>query len=164
MIEVKSEVNQKKYELYKQMLCNLNVSINNGFYLQAVFIEYAMLEDRCSSIIRVTLGEKTLETNGLKWKGLDKKIEKIKNYVNNNTNDALIKKYLNDEILNKILEWKDIRNKMVHTLMIQFDAIDLKEDLKEIAIKGREIVREFKDIANKVKNRQKVLNAKKNKK
>ena len=164
MIEVKSEDNQKKYELYKQLLTNLNVSINKGFYFQAVFIEYAILEDRCSSIIRVTLGEKSLETDEFKRRGLDYKIGKIQKYVKNNCNDSFIKKYLNDDIFKKITDWKEKRNKMVHALMNQFNSDNLNEELKEITIEGREVVREFKDVANKVKNRQKVLNSKKRKK
>ena len=154
MIKNTTADNQKKYNLYKKMLANLNASINNEFFLQAVFIEYAILEDRCNSIIRVLLGEKPLESKSMQGCGIDKKINKIKNYVHNNTKDAWIKKFLNDDLLDRVLSWKNQRNKMVHSLMVQFDSEDIQTELMELAIAGRNIAKEFKNTAIKIKNHQ----------
>ena len=151
MIRVVTEENRKKYEMYKIMLGNLNRSIDKGYYLQAVFIEYAMLEDRANSIIRVLMGKQVLDALKERNAGLDKKICKIKNFVNNNSNDAWIKKFLNNNLLDSIIAWKDERNKIVHALMEQFSSQD---SLQGIAEEGKNLAREFKDVANKVKNHE----------
>ena len=44
--------NQQKYENYKEQFKRLNKALANGFHLEAMFIEYAVMEDRTESIIR----------------------------------------------------------------------------------------------------------------
>ena len=44
--------NQQKYENYKEQFKRLNRALANGFNLEAMFIEYAILEDRTESILR----------------------------------------------------------------------------------------------------------------
>ena len=39
-------LNQQKYENYKEQAIRLKKAINAKFYLEAVFIEYAIIEDR----------------------------------------------------------------------------------------------------------------------
>ena len=46
------EKNMEKYEVYKSMNENLSKAMRAGFYYQAIFIEYAIIEDRCSSVLR----------------------------------------------------------------------------------------------------------------
>lgn len=40
--------NIEKYEAYKAMKSNLTKAMKAGFYYQAIFIEYAIIEDRKS--------------------------------------------------------------------------------------------------------------------
>ena len=153
MAETNIENNQKKYILYKQMLGNMNISIRSGFYLQAVFIEYAILEDRCLTMVRVLWGDKTAESKEMNEKGLGCKLTKIKNYVEN-TKDAWIKKFLNEIFRNEIAEWKDLRNKVVHALMKQYNYEDFQKNLETIALRGRDLVNKVKDVTEKVKKHQ----------
>ena len=51
MAEITSE-NRLKYENYKEQFKRLNRALANGFNLEAMFIEYAILEDRTESILR----------------------------------------------------------------------------------------------------------------
>ena len=44
--------NQVKYENYREQFKRLNSALNNGFNLEAMFIEYAIMEDRTESILR----------------------------------------------------------------------------------------------------------------
>ena len=44
--------NMQKYENYKEQFKRLNRALANGFNLEAVFIEYAIMEDRTESILR----------------------------------------------------------------------------------------------------------------
>ena len=44
--------NQLKYENYKEQFQRLNSALKSGFNLEAMFIEYAIMEDRTESILR----------------------------------------------------------------------------------------------------------------
>ena len=43
--------NQQKYENYREQICRLNKALKDHFYLEAIFIEYAILEDRLEAIL-----------------------------------------------------------------------------------------------------------------
>ena len=43
--------NFQKYENYKAQMGRLNHAIKEHFFLEAMFIEYAIMEDRCESIL-----------------------------------------------------------------------------------------------------------------
>lgn len=44
--------NQLKYENYREQFKRLNSALRSGFNLEAMFIEYAIMEDRTESILR----------------------------------------------------------------------------------------------------------------
>ena len=44
--------NQQKYENYKEQTMRLKRAINSCFYLEKIFIEYAIIEDRLESVLR----------------------------------------------------------------------------------------------------------------
>ena len=44
--------NQLKYENYREQFKRLNSALHSGFNLEAMFIEYAIMEDRTESILR----------------------------------------------------------------------------------------------------------------
>lgn len=46
------EKNMEKYEIYKSMNENLSKAMKAEFYYQAIFIEYAIIEDRCLSVLK----------------------------------------------------------------------------------------------------------------
>ena len=46
--------NRLKYENYREQFKRLNNALHNGFNLEAMFIEYAIMEDRTESILRHT--------------------------------------------------------------------------------------------------------------
>ena len=43
--------NMQKYENYKAQMERLNRAMKERFFLEAMFIEYAVMEDRCESIL-----------------------------------------------------------------------------------------------------------------
>ena len=66
--------NQLKYQNYKEQFKRLNKAINNNFFLEAIFIEYVIMEDRTESIL-------SYEGNGIKsdnFVSIDRKLRKIK--------------------------------------------------------------------------------------
>ena len=44
--------NMQKYANYKEQMGRLKKALSQGFYLEAIFIEYAILEDRLESVLR----------------------------------------------------------------------------------------------------------------
>lgn len=64
-MDVKDSVseNMQKHFNYKEQFKRLKKAIDNNFYLEAVFIEYAIVEDRAESILLYE--DKALKVTGL---------------------------------------------------------------------------------------------------
>lgn len=45
-------MNMQKYETYKSIYESLTKSLKYGFYYEAIFLEYAILEDRLASVLK----------------------------------------------------------------------------------------------------------------
>lgn len=126
--------NMEKYETYKQMHDDLNKAMRAGFYYQAVFIEYAIVEDRCKSAL-LCAGVKCVDSKGNDI-SLTKKINKLK------SNAAFTAKYprsrLTEELLDELIKWKRDRDELVHNLAnITFN----DEVLREITERGKRLIR-----------------------
>ena len=102
-----------------------------------MFIEYAILEDRTESILR----------HGVYWdsylkkrKGKDPTISTKISYIQGkaNADDKLLSKYFSDDLLDRVLAWKDERNRLIHALLKQQLTND---DVIAIATDGNELVR-----------------------
>ena len=44
--------NNQKYNNYREQFKRLDRSLKNEFYLEALFIEYAIIEDRTESVLK----------------------------------------------------------------------------------------------------------------
>lgn len=129
--------NMQKYENYKEQFKRLNKAMNNRFYLEAIFISYAIMEDRTESILRhAGKWEQCVKRSRNGAPGIHFKINKIKNLADQNV--SLLNKYFSDDLLDNILEWKDERNRMIHALMKQSLTTDILESL---AVQGKEYAR-----------------------
>lgn len=116
-----------------------DLAITEEFYLEASWICYAIIEDRMRSII--------VKLNGSvknRWKIYDctTEIYKLKE------SDETIKKYFSDELLFKINDWREKRNNLMHEL-VEGTSQDI--EFKDIAVEGRNILRELKDKVRKFK-------------
>ena len=110
--------NIQKFYNYQTQFSRLNKAINAEFYLEAIFISYAIIEDRTESILR-HLGkwdayEKSRRGRNL---NLDSKIRYIQKIAEEKT--SLAHKYLADGTLQRIWDWKEERNRMIHALLKQ---------------------------------------------
>lgn len=140
-----NENNFEKYNIYRQMKSDLAKAMNSGFYYQAIFIEYAILEDRCSSVLRHA-GVNCLDRKGNEI-GLQAKLNKIKD--NPAFQDKNIRRRLTPGLVDSAIEWKDRRNSLVHALAkIPYDA----EAVKEVAESGRELIKLFDNKVSSVNN------------
>ena len=124
--------NYKKNQSYKELMEDLTLAIEKEFYYEAIFIEYAIFEDRTESLIRHSKLEhdlKTKEFNLFNKINLIKNAQEFKSFYCN--------KHEIVKILNEVNDWREIRNKLIHDLVnTEFTS----DDIKEIATKGYELV------------------------
>lgn len=140
--------NQQKYLNYKEQFKRLNRAITNGFNLEAMFIAYSIMEDRTKAIlIHINKYESYLK----KWKNKPSLYTKITYIQKTMENDKLLKRYFSDDLLNKIIKWKNLRNDMVHDLL---DQKITSMDLADIARNGRDLA---KQLRNKTTNHRNAL-------
>ena len=130
--------NMQKYANYKTQMGRLKKALSYQFYLEAIFIEYAIIEDRLESVLR----------HGGNWNPrpgtfptLDCKRKKIAKLAEERKNP--IRKYFPVELTDSIEEWKNERNRMIHALMKQSLHTG---DLRKIAMDGESLT---KQICNK---------------
>ena len=124
--------NYKKNQSYKELMEDLALAIEKEFYYEAIFIEYAIFEDRTESLVRHSKLEHDLkpkEFNLFNKINLIKNAQEFKSFYCN--------KHEIVKILNEVNDWREIRNKLIHDLVnTEFTS----DDIKEIATKGYELV------------------------
>ena len=123
--------NMEKYGNYKEQMGRLKKAMDNHFLLEALFIEYAIMEDRCESILR-----HSGVFNPEKHDTINKKLNRIAELVRNKK--SLIRKYILAELIEEIKVWKEERNRLIHALMKQSLT---SEELEQIAVQGQQIVK-----------------------
>lgn len=148
--------NRQKYLNYKEQFKRLNRAIASGFNLEAMFIAYSIMEDRSESVLRhAGKYEKYLEKRGNRNASIDSKIKEIQKCRSNRRD--LMYRYFSDDLLDKILIWKEERNRMVHALLKQELT---SEELVDLALQGKEYARQF---CNRATNYRRALERAKNK-
>ncbi len=126
--------NMLKYENYKEQNKRLTKALQNEFYLEAVFIEYAIMEDRTESILRYE--GNTINSNG--FVSIDRKITKIEKIAENKK--GLARKYFTIEFMEQIRTWKNKRNGLIHALIKKNTTT---QELIDLAEEGRQITKEL---------------------
>jgi len=129
--------NQQKYKNYKEQFQRLNKALANGFNLEAMFIEYAIMEDRTESLLRhADLWEAYLKKRGNRGPTINSKISYIQGRVQ--SGDKLLRKYFSDDLLDQVLIWKEERNRLIHALLKQqFE----HNEITKLAVQGNELVK-----------------------
>lgn len=129
--------NRQKYENYKEQFRRLNKALANGFNLEAMFIEYAIMEDRTESILRhAGLWEAYLKSRKGRGPTIDSKVRYIEKRAENKSD--LLHRYFADDLLANILAWKEERNRLIHALLKQQFA---HNEIGTLAQKGNELVK-----------------------
>ena len=136
--------NAQKHENYREQFVRLKKAIASGFHLEAIFIEYTIIEDRTESILR----------HAGKWdayikklKGRDPTLNSKINYIKSQaqSGDKLFKKYFSDVLLDEILVWKETRNRLIHALLKQ---VLTGEDVAQIARTGEKLTNDLRNKSN----------------
>lgn len=136
------EKNMEKYQTYKSLNENLSKAMRSEFYYQAIFIEYAIIEDRCASVLKYA-GIKYLDKKGRDI-SISQKLKEMR--CNSSFQVPYVRQRITLELLDKIIEWKDKRDDLIHHLAtIPYD----HESVKATAIAGQELV---KKLSSKVRS------------
>ena len=123
--------NLLKYGNYKEQMGRLKKAMANRFLLEALFIEYAVIEDRTESILR-----HAGVFNPEKHDTLARKLNRISEIARGKK--SLLGKYITVETVEEIKAWKDERNRLIHALLKQ----DLTtEELEQIANEGQRLTK-----------------------
>ena len=125
--------NTQKYANYKSQMGRLNRAIKEGFLLEAMFIEAAIMEDRCESLLKHSNA-----FNPAKHTSMDKMLARLKEMQRNKS--GLLQKYIAVELLDEIYAWKKERNRLTHALMKQQLTSD---EMMEIVEQGKEIIKQL---------------------
>ena len=139
--EVMVPENIQKYENYRAQFKRLNRAMKEQFYLEAIFIVYAILEDRTESILRYEGND--IKPKGDRKPGIAQKLSKIRTIARGKK--SLPNKYFSDELIDRIITWKNNRDRMIHALLKQQLST---EELARIAEEGKIVARELCNKAN----------------
>ena len=132
--------NQLKYENYREQFKRLKSALNSGFNLEAMFIEYAIMEDRTESILHhAEKWEAYLKSRKGREPNIDSKVKYIQKLAENRKD--LLHKYFFDELLDRILAWKEDRNRLIHALLKQ--QLEHNE-IRTLAEQGKQLVDELR--------------------
>ena len=135
MEEITLSPNMQKFHNYQLQFSRLNKALHAEFYLEAIFIAYAIIEDRTESILRHTGKWEAYEKSRRgRSATLDSKIRCIQKMAEEKRSPC--HRYLADGTLQRILEWKEDRNRMIHALLKQTLA---DGELAALAQTGKEL-------------------------
>jgi hypothetical protein len=136
--------NQQKQANYTEQFRRLKLALKNGFNLEAMFIEYAILEDRTESILRhADLWNTYIKSRKGREPNIDSKIKYIQKRAENRKD--VLHKYFSADLLGRVLIWKEERNRLIHALLKQqlTDA-----EIVNLATEGNELVRAIRSKAS----------------
>lgn len=125
--------NMQKYSNYSEQMKRLDVAMEAQFYLEAIFIECAVMEDRLESILRHSGNYNPEKQRDFKRKW--SKVEEI-----SRSKQSFANRYFSRELLFAMDEWRDQRNGLVHALMNQKLTT---EDLRTIAEQGYALAKQL---------------------
>ena len=153
-IGVATTDNMQKYENYKEQFKRLKKAFDYKFYMEAIFIEYAMMEDRMEAILRYE-GNEIKPKNEKEFISMGRKLNKIKKIAEQKK--SLLQKYFADGIADEISEWITKRNALIHALLKKELTTD---EVEAFALEGKTLTR---TLCNKAKNYKSAIERRKNK-
>ena len=143
----------RKRTAYRQSIQRLDNALRSKFYLEACWIEYAICEDRCDSLLDKSGGPIPLKP-GQYSISINQKISELKRRSNNDPYLSPVKELRG--ILEEVKKWKNRRNPLMHELVkMPRDWPSINNDARQLATDGRDIVGRFSTAAMKVRRRYK---------
>lgn len=133
---------EQKQENYIHLKSDLKKAIGGKFWLEACMIEYAIIEDRTSSILHHSGVCKDAYSSSKK---LSNKLNSIEHQIGKK--HPIISKKVSLETINKIREWKELRNAIVHS---SCNRVYNREEFAEVALEGNLLVNAICNDSKKV--------------
>lgn len=125
---------KKKKDKYSDLMLKLKNSIHEEFYYEAIFIVFAILEDRTESLLKHA-HINIIKKDNQKF-SLSEKLDKIKKDAI--FQDDYIKKHLTNDLIQNIYNWKNKRNLLIHELI---NTEYCNSEIEELAKEGYELVK-----------------------
>ena len=103
-------MNTQKYETYKSIHESLSKALKYGFYYEAIFLEYAVIEDRLASVLKYA------EIPYIDKNGQDISISKKLNLIESRKelSDKFYRDRLTKELIQECRDWIKERNDLIH--------------------------------------------------
>ena len=122
---------------FKKTHAKINVAMEYGFYLEAIMLEYAILDNRINRIIELLKLDITSIKFSNRFKAIKKSIRsQLKDYTIDADQSHLITNFVND------------RNKLTHEYInLDFDDVFTEK----VALDGLKIVELIENISRKIK-------------
>lgn len=129
--------NPPKFKSYQELLNRVEKAIDNGFYLEATWIIYAVIEDRVCSALEKS-GGLHQDSNGKPLRMLGSKLTALSKRMDE---DPLLRKYLEkDRIIDRVINWKNKRNPLMHSLASEAKSWDaIEQEAKLVALEGKDL-------------------------
>ena len=137
--------NREKQENYRVQFQRLKKANDNAFFLEAIFIEYAIIEDRSEAILSYE-GNEIVPKNDKEFVSFARKKNKIVKLAERK--DSLIRRYFSDDFMEKLMDWVNERNSVIHALLKKNTTTT---ELKDFANRGEELCKELRNRANNYK-------------
>lgn len=137
--------------LYKDLLSRMEKAESAGYFLEACWIQYSIIEDRFNSVIKHSYpkkGEALLKT----FRGLDRKMEHIE--VKIHPASEACRTTVHKELIARIRTWKDRRNDLMHEITDSPDFASIQAKVAVLAPEGAGLVRELCTRVRKFKSSQ----------
>ena len=147
--------NMQKYKNYKEQFKRLKKAFDYEFYMEAIFIEYAIMEDRTEAILRYE-GNEIKPKNEQEFITITRKLNKIATITRQNK--SLAQRYFSDGIIENTLSWVKQRNGLNHALLKKELTTN---DIEAYALEGKHLAR---TLCNKANNYKKAIERRKAKK
>ena len=146
--------NMQKYENYKEQFKRLKKAFYYKFYMEAIFIKYAIMEDRIESILKYE-GNEIKPKNDKEFISITRKLNKIA--LISRDKKSVSNRYFADDTVNVILDWIKRRNSLIHALLKKELTAD---EVETFALEGKTIAR---TICNKANNYKRAVERRKGK-
>ena len=140
----------RKRTAYGQSIGRLDSALKSKFFLEACWIEYAICEDRCDSLLNKSGGP--IPCNPGQFVSINRKIIELKLRWKNDPYLSTVQEL--PSILEEVRKWKNRRNPLMHQLVkMARDWPSINNDASILAADGRDIVGRFASAAMKVRRR-----------
>ena len=140
MSELSPITNEEKRQVYATLQSKLKTAIHQEFYLEAVLLEGAIIEDRITSLLKHRNSNYLIKNPNPQ---ISRQLTKVKNIL---PGEMDLQKRVPLTLVEEIIAWRDVRNALVHR---SCQRIYQSDEVKSCALEGKELVRKLCNAVSK---------------